>query len=148
MSKCSKIIISVVVLLASVPAISVVQDFQGSTLPLSHPFVGRWRLELPQQSCFEEYQVREDGTRSVVSGQERNESKFVIALQPSPLGFYKWTDKITMNNGKPDCFNSLTAVGHIAESYVFFSNDKSRFLLCEQEDINTCYAEFFRMFRE
>jgi hypothetical protein len=128
--------------LASAPAHA--QAFARTPLPESHPMVGMWRIELPKQSCFEEYELRPDGTKSSRSAEERNEAEFMISLAPSPNGFYQWTDKITKGNGKPDCSGSKTEVGHVAVSYVRVHPNGQRFLLCEAEDMKSCFAEFFR----
>src|SRR5437867_2892903 len=109
------------------------QDFARTPLPESHPLVGTWRIELPSYSCFEQYELRPNGTKLSRSAEERNESEFMISLVPSPKGFYKWTDKIKKGNGKPDCSGSKAEVGHIAVSYVRLHPSGQRFLLCEAE---------------
>lgn len=120
------------------------QGFARTPLPESHPLVGTWRIDLPDQKCFEEYIVRSDGTKSSQSAEERNESEFMISLIPSSNGFYKWTDRITKNNGKLDCSGSNTALGHVAVNYVRLHPSGQRYLLCEAEDMKSCYAEFYR----
>lgn len=120
------------------------QEFTRTPLPSNHPLVGTWRIELPEMKCFEEYEVRPDGTKSSMSAEERNESEFVISLTASSTGFYKWTDRITKNNGKPDCSGSNTDLGHVAVNYVRVHPSGQRFLLCEAEDMKSCYAEFQR----
>lgn len=120
------------------------QEFTRTKLPEQHPLVGTWRIELPQLNCFEEYEIRPDGTKSSVSGAERNESEFAISLATGATGFYKWTDKITKNNGKPDCSGSNTKLAHVAVNYVRLHPNGQRFLLCQAEDMKSCYAEFLR----
>ena len=120
------------------------QAFERTPLPDSHPFIGQWRFDIPQLKCFEEYHVRKDGTRSVVSGEERNESEFALALVPSARGYYRWTDRIVRNNGKPDCSGSLTPVGHVATNYILFHRDRNSFLLCEKEEFETCFGPYVR----
>ena len=129
---------------ALLSTIALAQDFTRTPLPESHPLVGIWRIDLPDLKCFEEYEVRSDGTKLSMSGQERNESEFMISLAPSVRGFYKWTDRITKNNGKPDCSGANTALGHVAVNYVRVHPSGQRFLLCEEEGMKSCYAEFFR----
>ena len=73
------------------------QDFTRTPLPANHPLLGTWRIELPELKCFEEYELRLDGTKLSMSGQERNESEVMVSLVPSSQGFYKWTDKITID---------------------------------------------------
>jgi hypothetical protein len=58
------------------------QDFLRTSLPSTHPLIGQWRIELPQFNCFEEYDVRTNGTRSVVTNQQQAESEFMIFLAP------------------------------------------------------------------
>ena len=121
------------------------QQFQRAPLPESHPLVATWRIDIPSMNCFEEYEVRADGTKHSRSGEERNESEFVISVIPSLKGFYKWTDTITKNNGKPDCSGSFTKLGHVAVNYVLVHPSGQRILLCEAEDMNSCFAEFHRV---
>jgi hypothetical protein len=137
-----KIFLSIVSLILASTAQA--EEFSRSPLPENHPLLGTWRIELPDMKCFEEYELRADGTKLSMSGQERNESEFMISVVPSAQGFYKWTDKITKNNGKPDCSGSNTQLGHIAVNYVRIHPSGTRFLLCEAEDIKSCYAEFQR----
>ena len=120
------------------------QDFSRSPLPASHPLLGTWRIELPDVKCFEEYELRSDGTKLSQSGQERNESEFMLSLIPSEKGFYKWTDRITKNNAKPDCSGGTTSLGHVAVNYVRIHPSGTKFVLCEAEDMKSCYAEFTR----
>jgi hypothetical protein len=129
----------------AVPSVSTqAQEFSRTPLLANHPLLGTWRIELPATKCFEEYELRADGTKLSMSGNERNEAEFMISAIPSVKGFYKWTDKITKNNGEPDCSGSYTQMGHVAVNYVRIHPSGFRFLLCEAEDMNTCYAEFYR----
>lgn len=119
------------------------QNVTQTPLPSNHPLLGLWRIGL-QNGCFEEYAVRADGTKLSQSGQERNESIFEISEVPSANGFYRWADKITKNNSKPDCGGSTTEVGHVAVNFIRLHPSGNRFLLCEAEDMNSCFAEFYR----
>jgi len=98
--------------------------------------------------CYEAYTIRPDGTKLSESAQERNESVFEISLSPSAKGYYRWTDKVTKGNGKLDCGGSTTELGHVAVNYVRIHPSGERFLLCEAEDVKSCYAEFRRRQRE
>jgi hypothetical protein len=121
------------------------EEFLATPIPNSHPFVGRWRFDIPKLNCFEEYHVRADGTRSTISGQERNESEFSISLTSDAAGYYKFIDKITKNNGKPDCTGFVTPVGDIATNYLLFHRDGNRFLLCQKPDFATCMSPYVRV---
>jgi len=120
------------------------QEVTPTQLPSDHPLVGTWRIELPEQKCFEEYDVRADGTKLSRSADERNESVHSISVAPSSSGFYKWVDKIVKNNGKPDCSGSIGSTGHVAVNFIRLHPSSKRMLLCEAEDMKTCYAEFRR----
>ena len=119
------------------------QEVAPTPLPKGHPLLGTWRIDLPN-NCFEEYTLRPDGTKLSVSGQEQNESAFEIAVAPSPSGFYRWTDKITKGNGKPDCGGSVTQLGHVAVNFIRMHPSGKKFLLCQAESMSSCFAEFYR----
>lgn len=120
------------------------QDFARSQLPADHPLVGTWRIELPKLQCFEEYELRPDGLKLSRSGEDRNESEFMLSLRPSDKGYYKWTERITKSNGRPDCAGAITPVDHVAVSYVRLHPGGDRFLLCDAEAESACFAEFTR----
>ena len=120
--------------MAQVPALA--QDVKRTPLPNDHPLVGAWKFDLPGGKCFETYNVRADGTNLVTSGTETSESEFEISVNPSQRGFYKWVDKITKDNGQPDCMGSIMEVGHVATYYITLHRSGKMFILCEKEDIN------------
>jgi hypothetical protein len=119
------------------------QGLAPTPLPTNHPLLGTWRIDL-SNDCFEEYTLRADGTKLSVSGQERNESAFEISPTPSSAGFYRWTDEITKGNGKPDCGGSITQLRHVAVNFVRLYPSGKKFLLCEAENMKSCFAEFYR----
>jgi hypothetical protein len=123
------------------------REFARTPIPNTHPLIGVWRIEFAGGKCAEEYDIKADGTKQSSSGEERNESEFMISPSPRKTYWYKWVDKITKNNKRPDCMGSLTAVGHMAVNYVIVHPSGTRFALCEREDLNSCYAEFFRQAR-
>jgi hypothetical protein len=71
-----------------------------------------------------------------------------MSERPSAKGFYRWADKITKGNGKPDCGGSTTEVGHVAVNFIRLHPTGTKFLLCEAEDMNSCFAEFRRKQRD
>jgi hypothetical protein len=117
------------------------QEVQQTPLPPGHPLLGTWRMDMPN-GCFEEYTLRADGTKSSISAEERNEAVFKISERPSPLGFYRWEDKIVKGNGKPDCGGDVMTVGHVAVNFVRMHPGGTKFLLCETETLKSCFAEF------
>jgi hypothetical protein len=124
-----------------VGAVAFAEEVRQTPLPHGHPLLGTWRIEFPD-GCFEEYTLRADGTKLSQSGEERNEAVFEISERPSK-GFYRWADKITKGNGKPDCGGSITEVGHVAVSFIRLHPTGKKFLLCEADNMNSCFAEFF-----
>jgi hypothetical protein len=137
----SKVFRAVFLVLAFAASVAAAQDVEQTPLPPDHPLLGTWRLEM-KGGCFEEYTLRADGTKLSMSGEERNEAIFKISERPSAKGFYMWADKITKNNGKPDCGGSITPVGHAVVNFVRLHSSGTRFLLCEQETMASCFAEF------
>ena len=133
------------------------QAFERTPLSSAHPLVGVWRIEVAKtvlrppsgydSKCIEEYAIRADGTKSSMSGEERNESEFMISPATKGVYWYKWVDKITANNSKPDCMGSHTAIGHTAVNYVILHPSGDRFALCGREDMNSCYVELFKQAR-
>lgn len=121
------------------------QTVTRTPLPASHPLVGTWRLQVPRTQCHEIYQIKADGTTSVTSAAQAAESEFEMDLEPSPNGFYKWVDRITKDNGKPDCMGSIMEVGHVATNYLLLHPDKKRLLMCEKEDVKTCIGPLVRV---
>lgn len=133
----------VAILLFLVASTALAQDVEQTSLPQNHPLLGTWRIDLPN-GCFEEYTLRADGTKLSRSGEERNESFFELSARPSPNGFYRWADKLTKNNGKPDCGGAITPAGHVAVNFILLHQSGRKFLLCEAESVASCYAEFHR----
>lgn len=130
--------------LAMAQVSALAQDVQRTALPNDHSLVGVWKIDLPQVKCFETYNIRADGTNSITSGAETAESEFEISIKPSQRGFYKWVDKITKDNGQPDCMGSIMEVGHVATSYITLHRSGKMFLLCEKEDLSRCIGPFVR----
>ena len=126
-------------------AVALAQTVTRTPLPPDHPLVGTWRLEVPNTRCHEIYQIRADGTTHVTSATQAAESEFEMDLQPGPKGFYKWVDRITKDDGKPDCMGSIMEVGHVATNYLLLHRDKKRFLMCEKEDMKTCVGPLVRL---
>ena len=131
-------------LLALICTTAMAQEVKRTPLPANHPVVGTWRIELPEEKCYESYQIRADGTVRVTSGAEQSESIFEISAEPTAAGFYKWTDKIVKDNGKPDCGGDVMAVGHVSVNFIALHRSGRMFLLCEREDLEACIGPFIR----
>lgn len=113
-------------------------------LRADHPLIGAWRIDIPEMGCHEVYFIQPDGTLQVTSGTQAAESDFQISDQPSARGFYKWVDRITSDNGKPDCLGSIMTVGHVATNYILMHPSGSRFFMCEKEEVRSCVGPFVR----
>ena len=110
-----------------------------------HPLIGAWKITIPALSCYEIYRIRRDGTTLVNSAEEVAESEFELSDQPSPKGFYKWVDKITRDNGKKDCSGEVMQLGQVATNYIRLHPSGDMFLMCVEEDLNTCIGPFIRI---
>jgi len=130
--------------LIALPPPAHAQTFRRTPLPVDHPIVGTWRIEVPGRRCHEVYYVRSDGTARVTSGKQIAETEFEISSSPSANGFYRWRDRIVTDNGGIDCMGESSEVGHEATNFIRLHPSGNRFLLCEQENINTCIGPFIR----
>ncbi len=139
--KLSSVILFTVSLMGTLAAQA--QEVKAVPLPRNHPLIGTWRIDFPNH-CAEEYTLRADGTKSSSSAEERNEAVFEITAEPLPSGFYRWTDKLVKGNGKPDCSGSMSEVGHVAVTFIRLHPSGKKFLLCEAENMSSCFAEFYR----
>lgn len=110
----------------------------------SHPLLGIWTLSIPQLACSETYHFRGDGTSLVKSKEEVSESEFTVAEKPSAKGFYKLEDRIVKDNGKQDCSGEIMKVGERFTNYVRFHPSGARFVLCQDESMETCIGPFER----
>jgi len=134
----------IAVLLLALPILTRAEQPVRRPLPAGHPLVGTWRIDLPQAQCHELYVLRADGTGSVSSGEERGESEFEAALEPDEQGFYKWTDRVTADNGKPDCMGNVTPVGDVAVTWIRMHPSGKQFLMCLEENLRQCIGPFIR----
>lgn len=110
-----------------------------------HPYVGIWKITLPDGSCSETYRVRGDGSTLVFSHQEVAESTYVIADQPDKQGFYKSVDTIVKDNGKPDCTGQITKPGRSVTNYLLFHPGGDMFLMCVERSMERCIGPFVRV---
>ncbi|MBS0319074.1 MAG: hypothetical protein JSR18_00910 [Proteobacteria bacterium] len=140
----SRLAVPAVLLLAVTSTGIAATAFAPTPLPHDHPMVGVWNFALPDGDCVETYVIRADGTTAVVSGEERSESAYEISAQPSARGFYRWSDRVTRNNGKADCGGGHTPVGQQTTLYVRMAPDASAMLLCAQENFRQCIGPLVR----
>ncbi|WP_137173435.1 hypothetical protein [Massilia sp. HP4] len=110
-----------------------------------HPILGIWRLEVPDTGCSETYRFRGDGTTLVTSAAEISESVYTIPNEPDAEGFYRLTDRVTKDNGKPDCSGNVMKPGANATHFVRFHPSGKLFLLCAEASIDACIGPFTRV---
>jgi hypothetical protein len=111
----------------------------------THPIVGTWTFTVPNTQCSEIYRYRADGTSAVTSGQERAESRYQLSPQPTPLGYYKFVDTVTRDNGGKDCTGHVTPVGDRATLYLRFDPSGRMFLMCQAESLDRCFGPLRRI---
>ena len=111
----------------------------------NHPILGTWIFAVPDTDCEETYYVRQDGTTLVTSGQEVAESVFEIDDVASSKGFYKNTDRIVKDNGKPDCAGQITKVGTQVTNYIRFHPSSNMMVICKDESLNMCFGPLYRL---
>lgn len=124
---------------ACLPALA--QDGPAS----GHPILGIWRLEVPPTGCAETYRFRADGTTLVTSAAEISESVYTIPNEPDAEGFYRLTDRVTRDNGKPDCSGNVMKPGAHATHFVRFHPSGTLFVLCAEASIEACIGPFTRV---
>lgn len=114
-------------------------------LASDHPILGIWRLEVPDTDCLETYRFRGDGTTLVTSADEVSESAYTIPNQPTPQGYYRLQDRVTKDNGKPDCSGNVMKPDSKATHFVRFHPSGKLFLLCADESLEACIGPFHRV---
>lgn len=110
-----------------------------------HPLLGIWTLRLPARDCTEIYRFRADGTTLVFSAAEVSESAFEVDARPGASGYYKLSDRIIKDNGKPDCGGKITQAGAHSTNYIRFNADRTVFVMCVAESLRACIGPFHRV---
>ena len=134
----------VLLLATTVTAAASAQPVRRSQLPLSHPLIGSWRIDLPDVDCYELYDLHANGTTRVTSGDQDIETEFELSSKPNGKGFYKWVDRVTKQNGKPDCMGDMIEDGQVSTNYILLLPSGTKFMLCAEEDPKTCIGPFVR----
>lgn len=130
-------------------AVAIVANLVGAEPPrkpkTNHPILGTWIFAVPETDCEETYYVRQDGTTLVTSGQEVAESVYEIQDEPSAKGFYRNTDRIVKDNGKPDCAGTITKVGTEVTNYIRFHPSFDMMIVCKDESLDACFGPLYRL---
>ncbi|HZX28274.1 MAG TPA: hypothetical protein VFF16_14480 [Telluria sp.] len=111
----------------------------------NHPILGIWELRLPDSPCAETYRFRADGTTLVFSAEEVSESEYLIDAKPTARGYYKLSDRLVKDNGKPDCGGQVMKIGTATTNYVRFNTDNTVFVMCVAESLEACIGPFRRV---
>lgn len=119
-------------------------DFSRTELPEGHPMIGIWKIAVPGTTCSEMYDIRADGTMRVTSGAQVVETEFSLSREPAAGGFYSWTDHILKENGQADCLGNTHSVGHQATHFITVHREGNQFLMCQQQNLETCVGPFTR----
>lgn len=138
MRMCALILVAASAMTAAAMAVA-------TPLRADHPFIGTWRIVVPDTDCSETYRVRADGTTLVFSKEEVAESTFTVADKPDKNGFYKETDLIVKDNGKPDCGGNITKPGRSVTSYLQFHPNGNLFVMCVEPNLERCIGPFIRV---
>ena len=131
--------------LAATTAMPAAHAADAAALRPDHPIIGTWRIVVPNSACSETYRIRADGTTLVFSNEEVAESTFTVSDQPDKDGFYKETDTIVKDNGKPDCSGAITAPGRTVTSYLQFHPNGNLFVMCLEPNLERCIGPFIRV---
>ena len=130
-------------------AVAIVASLTGAEPPrrpkTNHPILGTWIFAVPDTDCEETYYVRQDGTTLVTSGHEVAESVYVIDDEPNAKGFYKNTDRIVKDNGKPDCAGNITKIGTEVTNYIRFHPSFNMMIICKDESLDACFGPLYRL---
>lgn len=132
-------------MLATAMAVAISAPARCAPLRADHPIIGTWRITLPDSACSETYRIRADGTTLVFSHEEVAESTFTVSDQPDRNGFYKETDIIVKDNGKPDCSGEITKPGRSVTSYLQFNPNGNLFVMCVEPNLKRCIGPFVRV---
>lgn len=111
----------------------------------NHPIIGTWSLAVPGTDCEETYYMRQDGTTLVTSGAEVAESAYEISDEPSAKGFFKSTDKLVKDNGKPDCSGEVMKAGEEVTNYIRFHPSGTMMIMCRDESLDACFGPLHRV---
>lgn len=129
---------------ATVVGLAAAQEVQRTPLPPGHPLLGTWRVDVPQLPCQELYELRADGTLRATSAEEAVEADLSLSSERSPQGFYKWVQKVTRTNGRPDCMGQVGQAGLVTTKFIALDRGGQRFVMCDEEKLEGCIGPFVR----
>ena len=113
-------------------------------LRADHPLLGAWTFTSPD-GCVETWRIDRTGNSLVTSAGEVAEMRFTLSDQPSPRGFYKWTDTLYKDNGKKDCAGQVTKPPRTTTNFILLNRAGTRFIFCAAEDTRQCFGPFVKV---
>ena len=107
--------------------------------------VGKWQWTLPNSSCVETVEFFTDGTRHVVSGKERSDSKYVVELV-SNSRLRKLVVTTTKDYGGEDCGGSSEDdTGQTWSRFFDLNPRKDQMILCGIVTGDDCIGPYRRL---
>jgi hypothetical protein len=107
--------------------------------------LGSWEWTRKANLCGEVYTFAEDGTVSVISGDEKTENIYEFSEQPERSGRYKLKMTVTKDFGGRDCSDSTDdSTGMKSEVFILFSPDSSMLAMCTSASGPECFGPLKR----
>jgi hypothetical protein len=107
--------------------------------------VGTWTWTRTANGCVETHEYRADGSRFVVSGEERSESRYSVS-GPTPSGFMKLAVTTLRDHGGKDCGGDASDdSGHTWSVFFRIDQPAQAVLFCYEEALTNCYGPFRRV---
>jgi len=132
----------IAMLLTSLPAMHVANAAPPAK---DHPVLGSWTMTSKDGSCSEVYRFQPDGIVFVTSGDEVAEIASDISAAPSRKGFYRWTQRVAKDNGKPDCSGKITRAGEAFSWFIQFDRTGQLMIVCKAETTDACFGPLHRV---
>lgn len=111
-----------------------------------HPLIGKWQWTRSMNKCTEVYDFRDDGTVPVISGTERTDNVYTVAVDPDINGFYRMTIRTTKDHGGKDCGNDESdSTGVESTNYLFFNASRDQYRACYEPSLNKCFGPLRRI---
>ena len=112
---------------------------------LGTDIVGKWQWVLPGSGCVETVEFFTNGTRHVVSGKERSDSKYVVELTPNSR-LRKLVVTTTKDYGGEDCGGSSEDdTGQTWSRFFDLSPRKDQMILCAIATGDDCIGPYRRL---
>ncbi len=106
--------------------------------------VGTWSWTLPN-GCTETQTYRADGSRSVVSGDERTEGTFDVEPSVEDPNFRRLTLLTKTDSGGKDCSgNASDDSGKTSVIFYLIAKDGQQLMYCADPELKRCVGPFRR----